>query len=52
MRWTAPEILKGAANKITREVDVFSFGMVVIEVRPHTTLFPSSSIKDEAFPDI
>jgi serine/threonine protein kinase len=32
-RWTAPEILKGA-NKITREADVFSFGMVVMEVCP------------------
>ncbi|KAF9779787.1 kinase-like domain-containing protein [Thelephora terrestris] len=28
-RWTAPEILEGA-DKITREADVFSFGMVVI----------------------
>ncbi|KAF9645010.1 kinase-like protein [Thelephora ganbajun] len=30
-RWTAPEILKGA-EEITREADIFSFGMVVIEV--------------------
>jgi serine/threonine protein kinase len=30
-RWTAPEILRGA-NSITREADVFSFGMVVLEV--------------------
>jgi serine/threonine protein kinase len=29
--WTAPEILKGA-EKTTREADLFSFGMVVIEV--------------------
>ena len=32
-RWTAPEILEGAQN-ITREADVFSFGMVVLEVSP------------------
>jgi serine/threonine protein kinase len=32
-RWTAPEILEGA-DKITREADVFSFGMVVIGVSP------------------
>jgi len=32
--WTAPEILEGA-DKITRGVDVFAFGMVVIEVGPH-----------------
>ena len=29
--WTAPEILEGAGT-ITREADVFAFGMVVIEV--------------------
>ena len=33
-RWAAPEILKGA-EKISREADVFSFGMVVMEVSPH-----------------
>jgi serine/threonine protein kinase len=32
-RWTAPEILQGAQN-VTREADVFSFGMVVLEVSP------------------
>jgi len=32
--WTAPEILEGA-DKITPGVDVFAFGMVVIEVGPH-----------------
>ena len=31
--WTAPEILE-RANMITREADVFAFGMVVIEVGP------------------
>ena len=29
--WTAPEILE-EAGAITREADVFAFGMVVIEV--------------------
>ena len=29
--WTAPEILEGA-DTITREADVFAFGMVVMEV--------------------
>ena len=32
--WAAPEILEGAST-ITREADVFAFGMVVIEVSPH-----------------
>ena len=31
--WTAPEILAGAGT-ISREADVFAFGMVVIEVGP------------------
>jgi len=31
--WAAPEILVGA-NTITREADVFAFGMVVVEVGP------------------
>jgi len=31
--WTAPEIVRGA-DTITREADVFAFGMVVIEVCP------------------
>ena len=35
--WTAPEIL-GGASTITREADVFAFGMVVIEVGPHALL--------------
>ena len=34
MAWTAPEILEGT-NVVTREADVFAFGMVVIEVCPH-----------------
>jgi len=32
--WTAPEILEGAYT-VTREADIFAFGMVVIEVRCH-----------------
>lgn len=43
-RWTAPEILKGA-NKITREADIFSFGMVVIEVCLRAPLFSSPDIQ-------
>ena len=31
VRWAAPEILQ-RADKITREADIFAFGMVVIEV--------------------
>ena len=31
--WAAPEILEGA-DTITREADVFAFGMVVVEVCP------------------
>ena len=31
--WVAPEILEGT-NTISREADVFAFGMVVIEVCP------------------
>ena len=31
--WAAPEILEGA-DAITREADVFAFGMVAIEVCP------------------
>ena len=34
--WAAPEILNGA-NRVTREADVFAFGMVTIEVSPHTS---------------
>ena len=35
--WAAPEILEGI-NTMTREADVFAFGMVVIEVSPRTLL--------------
>ena len=31
MRWAAPEILKG--NEHSKEADVFSFAMIMIEVR-------------------
>ena len=33
--WAAPEIIEGV-DKVTREADVFAFGMVVIEVCPRT----------------
>ena len=36
-RWTAPEILMGG-NNVTREADIFSFGMVVIEVGPYASV--------------
>jgi len=45
--WTAPEILEGAGT-ITREVDVFAFGMVVTEVGPRALLPPVS----EGSPDV
>ena len=35
--WAAPEILKGGGT-ITREGDVFGFGMIVIEVSPYGSL--------------
>ena len=35
MAWAAPEILE-RADAITCEADVFAFGMVAIEVCPHT----------------
>ena len=31
--WAAPEIVEGA-DTVTREADVFDFGMVIIEVCP------------------
>ena len=31
-RWTAPEILMGQQETYTRETDIFSFAMVMIEV--------------------
>ena len=31
--WATPEIIEGA-DTVTREADVFAFGMVVIEVCP------------------
>ena len=34
--WAAPEVLE-KGNKATTEADVFSFGMVVIEVSPRTS---------------
>lgn len=37
--WAAPEILEGA-DEITREADVFAFGMVVTEVCPRTSPHP------------
>ena len=37
--WATPEILEGA-DEITREADVFAFGMVVIEVCPRTSPHP------------
>ena len=41
--WAAPEILKGV-DTITREADVFAFGMVVIEVCPRILLHPVSEV--------
>jgi len=41
--WAAPEILKGA-DTITREADVFAFGMVVMEVCPRALLHLSLAV--------
>ena len=49
MRWTAPEVLKG--GKITPEADIFSFGMIVIEVGSRTCPRLSPRIKWEVSPD-
>ena len=49
-RWTAPEILRGEASA-SKETDVFSFGMVIYEVRGRsvldvsTTLFVDSGLR-------
>ena len=45
MAWTAPEILEGT-NVITREADMFAFGMIVIEVRPHALPHLVSEVED------
>ena len=50
LRWTAPEVLRSGQG-VTKESDVFSFGMVMIEVgsnRPITPLTANSPI-DEGF---
>jgi len=42
--WTAPEILEGT-DAITREADVFAFGMAVIEVGLPTLPSPASGVE-------
>lgn len=42
--WAAPEIPNGA-DTITREADVFAFGMVVIEVCPFALLYPTLKVE-------
>ena len=37
LRWAAPEVIRGGSRG-TREADIYSFGMVVIEVSPPTSL--------------
>ena len=37
LRWAAPEVIRGESGG-TQEADIYSFGMVVIEVRPLTSL--------------
>jgi len=46
--WTAPEIV-GGADTITREADVFAFGMVVIEVCPGHSPHLVLGWRDERF---
>ena len=45
--WTAPEILEGTGT-VTREADMFAFGMIVIEVGPHAL----SPLVSNGSPDI
>ena len=44
--WAAPEILEGA-NAITKEADVFAFGMVVIEVCPRVFSYVVPEVADQ-----
>ena len=37
-RWAAPEVL-WSDGKITREADIFAFGMVMVEVSPCISLY-------------
>ena len=37
LRWAAPEVMRGGSGA-TQETDIYSFGMVVIEVSPPTSL--------------
>ena len=49
LRWAAPEVLKG--GRVTPEADIFSFGMVVIEVGSCTCPRLFSRVKGEVPPD-
>ena len=46
-RWTAPEVLQ--FGKTTKESDVFSFGMVIIEVGGGRSVIFATLFIDEAF---
>lgn len=45
-RWAAPEVL-GDGDRNTREADIFSFGMIVIEVSPGASLCRVFGMKDK-----
>ena len=50
LRWTAPEVL-GSGQGVTKKSDVFSFGMVMIEVSSNQSSTPltANSPIDEGF---
>lgn len=50
VRWTAPEIL-GNIGSHSKEADVFSFAMVVIEVRHGSTAYASNLSLSSFLPD-
>ena len=44
LRWAAPEVIRGEGGS-THEADIYSFGMIVIEVSPLTSLHLVSDVE-------